>query len=317
MTLRRAAQISALVGILGGSEGLARATHTACSPMAVEADSAVLAQWPELPAEVRGAFSAREDIDACARVSLGMSDGAIALRVLLPDGRAASRFASQREDVVPMLEALLLVPRHPAPSEPPPPLAPLPPPPPPSIEIVSLPPVRDTVKPAPEAAPSRFGIELSALTGGRAGNDQVGAGLGASSFLRVNEWLVGLEGRIDSYGKIGGALDASVLAFALLGARRFRFGNLALDAGGGLAFVRMGNTVVETPTSRTEFLPATVPRLRVGSRLNFSARSTFRTFVGIEGEVGATGGEDAPPIRVYELPVWTMGLAFGATVGTR
>src|SRR5882724_11172472 len=82
-----------------------------CSPLVVAVDASVRVRWPELPGQVRQAFEARTDIDACARVELTMNEGSIAIGVTLPDGRSASRQVSRREDVLPTLEALLLVPR--------------------------------------------------------------------------------------------------------------------------------------------------------------------------------------------------------------
>jgi hypothetical protein len=61
-----------------------------------------------------------------------------------------------------------------------------------------------------------------------------------------------------------------------------------------------------------------VPRLLLGARVNFSALSTLHTFVGIDGELGpprAGDGGDIPDAP--RLPVWTLGLALGATVGTQ
>jgi hypothetical protein len=50
--------------------------------------------------------------------------------------------------------------------------------------------------------------------------------------------------------------------------------------------------------------------------VSFSPGSTVHTFVGIDGEVGPSRlGEDLP--HAPQLPVWTVGLALGATVGTQ
>src|SRR5271170_5516181 len=82
-----------------------------CSPIAVAVDASVLARWPEIGERVRQAFEARTDIDACARVELASNESSIAVAVTLPDGRSALRHVSRQEDVLPTLEALLLVPR--------------------------------------------------------------------------------------------------------------------------------------------------------------------------------------------------------------
>src|SRR5258708_629173 len=82
-----------------------------CSSIAVAVDASTRARWPELPGQVRQAFQTRTDIDACARRQITLNAGSIVIGVILPDGRSALRQVSRREDVLPTLEALLLVPR--------------------------------------------------------------------------------------------------------------------------------------------------------------------------------------------------------------
>src|SRR5580700_5322848 len=94
---------------LGASRAFA--ADPPCSPIAVAVDPSVRARWPELPVQVHQALETRTDIDACARVELTPNEGSIAVGVTLPDGRSAWRQVSRREDVLPTLEALLLVPR--------------------------------------------------------------------------------------------------------------------------------------------------------------------------------------------------------------
>jgi hypothetical protein len=63
---------------------------------------------------------------------------------------------------------------------------------------------------------------------------------------------------------------------------------------------------------------STVPRFVLGTRLNFGARSTVRAFVGIDGELGpARAGDSVDMPNASRLPIWTLGLALGATVGTQ
>jgi hypothetical protein len=59
--------------------------------------------------------------------------------------------------------------------------------------------------------------------------------------------------------------------------------------------------------------------LLVGARLGFSPRSVFRTFVGVDGELGPSRTAAAPEANVSSsprMPTFTVGLSLGATVGT-
>ena len=60
---------------------------------------------------IRAAIDGRDDADRCARIAIRLERAAIVVTVVLPDGRAASRSVSRGDDVVPTLEALLLLPR--------------------------------------------------------------------------------------------------------------------------------------------------------------------------------------------------------------
>jgi hypothetical protein len=71
------------------------------------------------------------------------------------------------------------------------------------------------------------------------------------------------------------------------------------------------------PRLVTASTSSTAPRLLLGARVSFGVLSTLHTFVGIDGELGparAGDGENVP--GAPRLPVWTLGLALGATVGT-
>ena len=154
---------------------------------------------------------------------------------------------------------------------------------------------------------THLGIELSALAGARIGDGQTSVGLGAVSFLDVSGWLVGFEGRVDRYRRVPDDHSGGALELALLGGRRFRFQNLSLDVVVGPAAALQGTTTFSS----------TVTRLLLASRLNFPAHSSWRTFVGLDGEVGPTRAGDADLPGAPRLPLWTLGLALGATVGTR
>jgi hypothetical protein len=296
-----------------------------CPPLTVEIDAEVRSRWPEAPQQVVEAFDGREDIDACALVQLAMSGGRIALKVVLPDGRSAARALSRREDVVPTLEALLLLPRRAAPpaSEvsllpaPPPPAAPARPAAAPASQAVAA---RRTPS-APAREPSRVAVELSLAGGARVGDGQTGAGLGVVSFVDIARWLVGLEGRADVYTPIGGGPQAGGLQLALLVGRRLRSGTLALDLVGGPALVREGTSVTITQPAigepRIEMSgPEDSPRLRLGARLSFRAQAVLRTFVGLEADVGSRSDAGRLAFDMGRLPAWTVGLVLGATVGS-
>lgn len=306
---------------------------SACGPLAIEADPRVLARWPDLPERVRSTFDHREDIDACARVKVALR-ARFHVEVTLPDGRVAERVVPHVEDVVPVLEALLVVPASKEigaseadvaapPSSEPPPVAPSPP---------AFVPPREAKPAAPDGAPERdtsgderprkgrrpVGIELSALAGARTGGGPVGLGAGLLGFADVSGWLVGLGGRADHYASV----DVSMTAFTLaaLGGHRFRWGDdtaidlvagpalLVLDSGEARERVRANGP--QPP--RTEE-PLGSVRIVTGARLHFRMRSSFRTFVGVDGELGPSAV--GPPS--HGLPVATIGVALGATVGAR
>jgi hypothetical protein len=298
--------------------GLARA---ACPPLAVEIDADVRTRWPQAPQQVLEAFQGRADIDACAVVQLTMSGQSIGVKVVLPDGRAATRAVAQRADVIPTLEALLLLPQPPvplaeaAPASPPAVAAPAP----------SLAPAASVTagRAAPLDEPSRLAIELSLGAGARIGDGQTGGGLGALSLVDLAGWLIGFEGRADVYEPIDGGVQTGAFELALLGGRRLRFGTRTLDLLAGPALLREGGSISVTQPARgdrpviMEVPEENSPRLRLGARLNFRARSVLRTFVGLDGDLGARRERvDVAPFDLGQLPAWTVGLTVGATVGT-
>jgi hypothetical protein len=313
------------------------ADEPSCGAVIVESDARVRARWPRLPERIRDEFAARSDVDRCARVELKADGDAIGVSVALPDGRAASRTVASSVDVVPTLEALLVVPEH-APAEPPPRVIP-----PPVRRVLARKPRldrgeltddrTDTFDWSPSAEPRRLGFELSVITGARLGDGQVGLGGGVLSFIEVYGWLAGFEGRIDRYESIQGSDPDTALELGLLGGRRFHFDGVALDLTLGPAVAMTGFGFSETETARVSDVSnaepepppepppsreaniGPVPRLLLGARLGFRSRSAFRTFVGIDGEFGPS-----PSSVEHEgsarLPVFAVGLALGATLGT-
>jgi hypothetical protein len=65
--------------------------------------------------------------------------------------------------------------------------------------------------------------------------------------------------------------------------------------------------------------PGPVPRLLLGARFGFTPRSVLRTFVGFDGELGPARSANGSVLARDDssrMPVYTVGLALGATVGT-
>jgi hypothetical protein len=323
------AAIAALVAFLAGlCPARALAVERDCPGLTIEPDAGIRAHWPELPQRIDREFSPRPDVDVCARVELRLeSHSVITVSVALPDGRATSRSVTRHDDVIPVLQALLLVPDAPRVAalvaSPKAPSAPRPA----RVERTSRA-DRDTA-PATTAA-RQLGFELSVLTGARVGDGQLGLGVGALSFLEVKGWLIGFEGRVDAYTPIAGGDPETALELAILGGKRFDFGSVALDLSAGPGVAMKGLALSQTETARVDNMaPAPrppephsdpssgpVPRLLLGARLGFSPRSVFRTFVGIDGEVGPTRASPSEATESARLPSFSVGLALGATVGT-
>lgn len=328
MTGRVGTHLPLLVGVfaaLCAPPALARASS--CPRLAIEADASVSARWPGLVGELRRAFDARNDIERCARVELSSQGSSVFVQVTLPDGRSATREVLHRDDVVPALEGLLLLPQPPTPSHPSAaPAAPATSPPARSRPFTaalragapsSAVAVDDQGAPAHSSRTrsSSLGIELDVATGARVGDGQMGVGLGALSFLDLSGWLMGFEGRADRYRQLGGAFDDGTLELGVLGGRRFWVHGAALDviAGPAAALEETGRVEAQ---ARVQSSRSTLPRLLAGARMSFNAHSTVRAFVGIDAEVGPAGGDGTVPGE-SRLPRWTLGLELGAAVGTR
>jgi hypothetical protein len=163
-------------------------------------------------------------------------------------------------------------------------------------------------------------IELSALTSARVGDGQWGLGLGALSLLDFSGWLVGFQGRGDHYQMLTGARSGAALELGPLAGRRLRFAELAVDFLAGLAATFQGTATYEMRSSDGTKVSAsntsTVLRLLLGARVNFHPVSTVCPFVGVEGELGPARDGDGDVPNAPRLPIWTFGLALGATVGT-
>src|SRR5690348_3794548 len=98
----------------------ALAAAQTCPGRTVEADAGFRSRWSDLLDRIESELSAHVDLDACARVELRVEgESVILVSVTLPDGRSVSRRLTEREDVIPTLQALLLLPAasRPAPAK--------------------------------------------------------------------------------------------------------------------------------------------------------------------------------------------------------
>jgi hypothetical protein len=316
-------------------DGAALASRPGCTLLAVEAAPEFLERFPDSLQRVRNELRSRTDIDPCARVELGVgNDRTISVAVALPDGRTASRRIANAEDLIPTLEGLLLVPDSTAPTAVATDTAP-------AARVIEARPVpvrwsraESPVAAQPSVATPNLGFELSAVTGARVGDGQVGYGAGLLSFIRVSGWLIGFQGRADGYRALRGSDPETALELAILTGHRFDWGQAALDLCVGSAIVVNGVSLSQTQTVRVEGMSGTtpvrapepteepsssgpVPRLLLGARLGMNRQSVVRTFIGIDGEWGprasmSTRGDASSP----QLPRYSVGIALGATVGT-
>jgi hypothetical protein len=311
------ARAFACPALLWGLSGVVWAVPAAaqsdpCAGAGVEAEPGLSAAHPALVGEVRRALADREGIEPCARVELGLERSAILVGVTLADGRSATRMIADSRDVVPVVEALLLVPAAEPEAEPTPA---------PAAKAVERPrPVRRILAPELTAQPlavgsSRTGIEVSLAAGVRLGDGQSSLGLGAISFLELSSWLFGLGLRADHYESSIEAYSVAEL-MALFG-HRFRVHRAAVDFVAGPALVLQADSTVEVGPAGESRHTGTepVPRLAFAGHVHFGPPSSLHPFVGIEGEAGPTTVQDPQPSP--ELPAWTLGVALGASVGTR
>lgn len=333
-TARSALAFSFAIAVTANAAN-AHAAAPTCGSLDVGAEPAVATRWPAIEDDVRAAFADRDDVDRCAHVMLVAHGHAIVAEVTLPDGRSTSRAVTRREDVLPALEPLLLLPgkavearddavvgvsevgarreeeASPADAAP--------------VSITMAPaeraPAPDAVSRATPRATNehRIRFEISAVTGARVGDGQFGLGIGAQSFLEVSSWLVGFSARADGYQTLSGQQSAGVLGLGVLGGRRLWIGKtVTWDFVLGPAAAIQGTDTYESDTPRGHVsvtASGIVPRLVTGTRFTFAARSLFRTFVGIDGELGPDRDSKGIP-EAPKLPIWTLGLAIGATVGT-
>jgi hypothetical protein len=335
MTWNKAPALVVLTGLILAAwvRPAAADAAPACAPAPIVTDATVRRRWPDLPEQIQRTFEQRDDVDACARIDIGITGVAVVVKVTLPDGRTAARSVLRREDVLPALEALLLLPESAIDAAP---LAAETAAKPMRIErperiaaTVTIIPQPSPVTPADSGTGTHLRIELGLGVEARAGDGQVGAGFGVASFLELAHWLLGFQARIDGYRLLtgdtamsGGSGSMALELDALVG-RRFELGTTALDLVAGPALAMHGNVSVTAPvgSSTTPMSPPRdeqgLPRLVVSSRLNFRARAALRTFVQLDAEIGrARSSSDMVPDQA-DLPAWSAGLAIGATVGTR
>lgn len=339
MTARHRAFALALAAVLATlGPPQAAALERTCSAPTLEADPAVLTRFPELLERVRAELG-RPDVDTCARVALRVDDPeAVHVSVTLPDGRIATRSAQRAEDILPVLQALLLVPAALPVLEAPPPPKPVP-----AAALSSgVPPASGLPTQRDRALPSRveptarsLGFELSLVGGPRMGEDQLAIGLGALSFLEVHGWLFGFQSRVDRHQTVLSDPEMG-LELAALAGKRLHFRSFALDLNAGPAVAMKGLAFSSTetvrvnpdglpppspppPPSRFPEDPGTgpVPRLLFGVRAGFTPRDVLRSFAGIEASLGPARAEENENPASARFPIFALGLVLGATVGTR
>lgn len=334
MTTRCRAVAPALAALLATFVAhRAPAAEPLCGAVTVDASSVFASRFPELLGHIHRELDARPDIDACARVALhhGHTD-TIYVSVTLADGRSATRAVQRHEDVLPTLQALLLVPQAPPRLETPlPPRSPVElPPAMRSVAADPLPRARDrATPPAANVSPRALGFELSLVGGPRTGEGQLAVGLGTFSFLELHGWLLGFQGRVDRYQTLLDGDPEMALELAALAGRRLYFPDFTLDLNAGpsiamkgFAFSNTDVAVVNLGTARPRPLPedpstGPVPRLLLGTRAGFSPRSVLRSFAGVEASIGPARAEDSSSPESSRFPVFTLGLVLGGTVGTR
>ena len=313
MNWNSASALSAMAAILVVVAGY-RPAHAAagCGALAVNVDPSVRARWPDLPATIRETFQPRADVDSCARIEVAAQGAAIGVDVVLPDGRTAARSVSRPEDILPALEALLLLPDSAAAdhaagttakreAE---------------AQAASPPTVARLEMPAPSIErPSPFRIEIDMAGDVRGGKGSYGGGIGA--LLDIAHWLLGFQGRIERYVAADAGAATMALELIALGGHRFNLGTsrtLDLTLGPAVALpgaaAKVTQMAAQTAPPRVIVSQTNTDQVQVhlilGSRLTFRAQSLLRTFVQVDADVGEPG-----------QPAWSVGLALGAAVGTR
>jgi hypothetical protein len=327
--LRHPAALVLALGVTVCAQAGSAAERT-CLTTTVTSDARFRARFPELLARIQDDLGARSDFDACARITLRVEDDAtIRIAVTLPDGRTAAREVFQSHDVLPTLQALLLVPERPVRENTPVAVA------------TKSPPARISNPAEPEPQRSdRAGassrpttgrdarVELSLVAGARIGDGQFGAGGGVQSLLDASGWLFGFLGRADRYQPVAGGDPDVAIELGLLMGRRFDLGGVALDLDLGPAVAMKGFVLSRTTVARANTMAAppppepdpssgTVPRLLLDARLGLSPHSRTRSFVGLEGELGPRRINGEVPPGSARMPSFAVGLALGATLGGR
>ncbi|HVY38881.1 MAG TPA: hypothetical protein VHM31_13140 [Polyangia bacterium] len=309
--------VVAAVAVMAAGRPARAAATPGCGALAVGADATVRDRWPDLPAAVRGTFETRADVDACARIELAAAGATIQLTVTLADGRTASRSVSRPGDVLPALEALLLLPEG-AGTDPTAAADAAPPARRPDAAPIAPPAVaRTAASPPPAESATPFRLEIAVAADARTGDGWYGAGGGVAALADLSHWLLGFEGRLDRYRRGTADTEAVGLELIALAGHRFSWGSSrTIDLTLGPALALHGTSAMTTEnvaqTTTTRFVVSQpgnddgVARLILGCRLTFRAQSLLRTFVQLDADVGQSG-----------LPPWTVGLALGAAVGSR
>jgi hypothetical protein len=255
-------------------------------------------------------------VDPSAVIDLHASAGGMRVEVTLAEGRRAEREVGTPDELVPTVEALVLLPEvtRAAPAQaaapPSPPSAAAPPSPPPAAETPP-PPSAAVAEPAPAATSLELGVAITGHWSGAPG--YVSSGMFVYAGARVNGWLIGLGLRWDAFDvalhpTLSGLEGESAGASLLLARTLFERQAWAFELGAA------GQLLVATQ----ELEAANEREL---------GRSAAEFLLGLHGRLLLLPGAVRPTILLdaalaparlrhgltlyQKLPVWSIGVALG------
>ena len=333
-------RVPVLGGILVLSPSLA-AAELECAGLRLAVDAELAERFPALADSVRAAFLARGDTDSCPQVELALREQDIEVRVALADGRSTVRSLARAEDVVPTLQALVIVPERGETTDTTRAASPAAP----KVVPVNAASKRAETKSAPKtrsraraqragepgdtvedrgvlavepepAAPSALRIELSAAVGAHSGEEgRSSLNFGLQSLLDIQRFLAGFQVRLDQYQ--GG--ESGAFEIALLGGRRFDFGVVGLDLLLGPSLASLGDSSQDVRADTASRPPPPVEEdanaayAFLATRVSFFPHSTLRPFVSGDAALRL---DERTTLDPAPFPTWSAGVSVGATVGT-
>lgn len=289
--------------------------QTACKDERVQVEGALSDQWLDAVIRLCDALAKMNDVDPSARLHIAQSDADLVVGAVVADGRVAVRRVQAPEELLPTVEALVVLPAQSAetatapavpaapPASPPPLVAPAP-------ERIAA--------PAPSApAAQRLRIEVGAEAVGRIARapTYLSAGFELYAGLRTGAWLLALSVRFDPVVELvhpvhGFEVDTGGAGFVI--ARRVIEGPIALDAGlDTWLLAERQDYLIEGGHEASD----TDVDVRLGGlgRVLFGAPK-LRWALSLQAEVS--------PLRLRrdlqvaeglpKLPSWAIGLGFGA-----